>query len=192
MSKSKAVYLGKDVGASTGLSKRVKRILRDNAELYLILLVPLCWLVLFKYIPIYGVQIAFRDFQATQGIWGSTWVGLDNFIKFFQNYMFGRVLKNTVLLSFYQLLITFPFPILLALALNNTLHVRYKKAVQMITYMPHFISTVVLVGNPSRSLSYFLPNSSGRAWKTASEWGNTPFLKESMPPSCPTADPPPR
>lgn len=142
----KAVNVGKTAGSRAGLLKRIRRILRDNGELYLILLVPLCWLILFKYVPIYGVQIAFRDFQASDGIWGSEWVGLDNFIKFFQNYMFGRVLKNTVVLSFYQLIVSFPFPILLALALNNTLHTRYKKTVQMITYMPHFISTVVLVG----------------------------------------------
>jgi len=94
----------------------------------------------------YGTQIAFRDFRANLGIWGSKWIGLKNFREFFSNYMFARILRNTLYISFYQLLVTFPFPIILALALNNTRHQRFKKTVQMVTYMPHFISTVVLVG----------------------------------------------
>ncbi len=118
----------------------------ENYQLYLILILPLAWLIVFKYVPMYGVQIAFRDYRASEGIWGSPWIGLENFSKFFHNYMFVRILKNTLVVSFYQLLVSFPFPIVLALALNNTLRLRFKKAVQMITYMPHFISMVVLVG----------------------------------------------
>ena len=114
--------------------------------MYLILLLPLIWLLVFKYQPMYGAQIAFRKFRAVDGIWGSQWVGLANFTKFFQNYMFPRTLRNTLTVSLYQLAITFPFPILLALVMNNTQHPRLKKTTQMVTYLPHFISTVVLVG----------------------------------------------
>jgi ABC-type polysaccharide transport system permease subunit len=94
----------------------------------------------------YGAQIAFRNYRAIDGIWGSRWVGFDNFLKLFRNYMFPRIIRNTLLVSIYQFLISFPFPIILALALHTTLRTKFKKTVQMVTYMPHFISTVVLVG----------------------------------------------
>ena len=131
--------------AAKGKTK-IKQIVGDNAELYLLLLLPLLWLVVFRYGPMYGIQIAFKNFRAVDGIWGSSWVGFKNFQKFFNNYMFIRTLKNTLFISFYQLLVSFPFPIILALALNCTQRSRFKKTVQMVTYMPHFISTVVLVG----------------------------------------------
>jgi ABC-type polysaccharide transport system permease subunit len=123
-----------------------KRVWQQNYQLWLIILVPFLWLVLFKYWPMYGAQIAFRSYRAIDGIWGSRWVGFNNFLKLFRNYMFPRIIRNTLIVSFYQLLVSFPFPIILALALHNTLRFRFKKSVQMITYMPHFISTVVLVG----------------------------------------------
>lgn len=122
------------------------RLMRENYQLYLIILIPLIWLLVFKYQPMYGAQIAFRKFRAADGIWGSPWVGFDNFLKLFRNYMFPRTLKNTLTVSIYQLLVSFPFPIILALAMNSTLHTRLKKTTQIITYLPHFISTVVLVG----------------------------------------------
>ncbi len=123
-----------------------ERLLRENYQLYLILLIPLIWLLLFKYQPMYGAQIAFRKYRAVDGIWGSRWVGFDNFRKLFGNYMFPRTLRNTLTVSLYQLLVSFPFPIILALALNTTNHARLKKTTQMVTYLPHFISMVVLVG----------------------------------------------
>jgi ABC-type polysaccharide transport system permease subunit len=125
---------------------RFKRVLAQNYQLWFILLIPFTWLILFKYWPMYGAQIAFRSYRAIDGVWGSRWVGFNNFLKLFRNYMFPRIIKNTLIISFYQLLISFPFPIILALALHNTLRPQFKKSVQMITYMPHFISTVVLVG----------------------------------------------
>jgi ABC-type polysaccharide transport system permease subunit len=94
----------------------------------------------------YGVQIAFRRFSAVKGITGSDWVGLDYFVKFFESYNFKTVLTNTLAISIYDLLLGFPFPIILALLLNNCLRPMYKKVAQIITYMPYFISTVVLVG----------------------------------------------
>ncbi|TDF92715.1 sugar ABC transporter permease [Paenibacillus piri] len=94
----------------------------------------------------YGAQIAFKDFSVSKGIWGSSWVGFKHFIRFFQSYDFWRIMQNTLLLSLYHLIATFPFPIILALGLNHMKHIRFKKAVQMVTYAPHFISVVVMVG----------------------------------------------
>lgn len=133
-------------GNPTGKKSDFRRIWQDNYQLWLIMLIPLAWLFVFRYWPMYGAQIAFRQYRAVDGIWGSRWVGFDNFLKLFRNYMFPRIIKNTLLVSFYQLLISFPFPIILALCLHNTLRSRFKSAVQMVTYMPHFISVVVLVG----------------------------------------------
>lgn len=120
--------------------------LKRNYQLLILLALPLAWLLLFKYGPMYGLMMAFKDFDVQKGMWGSEWVGLRNFEKFFNHYQFKKVVMNTLSLSFYYLLASFPFPIILALALNCTKHKKYAKAVQTITYMPYFISTVVLVG----------------------------------------------
>lgn len=125
--------------------KTLKRVL-NNWELYLMLVIPLTYIIIFNYVPMYGVQIAFRDFSPIKGIFGSDWIGLENFTKFFNDYQFKRIITNTLILSFYQLIVTFPFPIILALMLNCVTRRKYKKTVQMVTYMPHFISTVVIVG----------------------------------------------
>jgi putative aldouronate transport system permease protein len=114
--------------------------------MYLLLLVPLVWLLVFKYYPMLGAQIAFKRFRASQGIWDSQWIGFANFIKFFKSYQFGRVLSNTLLLSIYQLLAGFPFPIIFALLLNTLNSQSYKKFIQTVTYLPYFISIVVMVG----------------------------------------------
>ena len=92
----------------------------------------------------YGVQIAFKDFKVRQGIWGSKWVGMKHFENFWGTYSFKRLITNTLTLSVYSLVAGFPIPILLALMLNECGNLKYKKAVQMITYAPHFISTVVM------------------------------------------------
>lgn len=117
-----------------------------NYQLYLMLALPVAYFVIFKYIPMYGAQIAFKDFHPHEGIWGSEWTGLDHFRKFFNSHMFSRVVVNTLLLSFYQLIFAFPFPVIFALALNNMKVQWYKKSLQMITYAPHFISVVVMAG----------------------------------------------
>jgi len=93
-----------------------------------------------------GAQIAFKNYNVVKGIWGSPWVGFKHFQRFISSYLFFRVLKNTLIISFYQLVAGFPIPILLALSLNYLNQQRYKKVVQMVTYAPFFISTVVLVG----------------------------------------------
>lgn len=115
-------------------------------QLYTFLLLPVVYIIVFNYVPMVGAQIAFKKFNLMDGIWGSPWVGLRNFEKFFSAYQFQRVLVNTLTLSAYSILAAFPFPILFALMLNTVERVRFKKTVQTITYMPHFISTVVLVG----------------------------------------------
>lgn len=131
------------------LHTTLKRV-RNCWQLYVLLALPLVYLIIFAYGPMAGLQIAFKNFSSRLGIWGSPWVGLDNFAKFFNSYQFTRVLGNTLAVSVYYLCANFPLPILLALLLNTIEHPRYKKTVQTITYIPHFISVVVLVGMMSQ------------------------------------------
>lgn len=126
--------------------QKALRSIRRNWILYAFLLPTLLYLAVFQYAPLYGVQIAFKKFVPSKGIWDSAWVGLAHFKKFFSSYMFGDLLRNTILLSVYQLIAAFPFPIILALLLNYSVSNRLRKVTQMVTYAPHFISTVVLVG----------------------------------------------
>ena len=115
-------------------------------RLYVFLLLPVVYFIIFQYWPMFGLQIAFKKFSITKGIWGSPWVGMKYFTKFFNAYQFWNVLTNTLTLSFYSLLASFPFPIIFALVLNTLENARVKKTVQTITYIPHFISVVVMVG----------------------------------------------
>jgi putative aldouronate transport system permease protein len=115
-------------------------------DLYLMLLLPVAWYIIFKYIPMYGLQIAFKDFSAAQGIWGSEWVGWTHFDRFFSSYYFWDLLWNTISLSLYSLLVGFPAPIFLALVINELSSKTAQKWVQNITYAPHFLSVVVIVG----------------------------------------------
>lgn len=126
--------------------KDIWRRMKKNYVLYLLLLPAVIYIILFHYAPMYGIQMAFRDYIPAKGMWGSNWVGLKHFFNFFHSYYFGRLMKNTLLLSFYQLLAGFPVPILLALVFNYTTLKKLGKFGQTITFMPHFISTVVLVG----------------------------------------------
>jgi multiple sugar transport system permease protein/putative aldouronate transport system permease protein len=120
--------------------------LRKHWQLYAMLVVPLLYVFIFKYGPMYGAQIAFRDYVPTKGIWDSRWVGFDNIHRFFNNYDFWRIMRNTLGLSLYYLVAQFPFPILLALSLNYVKWNRFRNTVQLVTYAPHFISVVVIVG----------------------------------------------
>lgn len=119
---------------------------RKNWQLYLMLLLPVAYIIIFAYVPMGGATIAFKDFRIKKGVWGSPWVGMQYFVDFFTTPNFGMLLKNTLILSLYSLVVSFPFPILLALAINECSSKGYRKTVQMITYAPYFISTVVLVG----------------------------------------------
>lgn len=114
--------------------------------LYLFLLPAFIYLVIFNYAPMYGVQIAFRNYNALDGVWGSTWVGMTHFVKFVQSYQFWDLLRNTLIISIYSLVAGFPMPVIFALLLNNVTSKRYRKFSQMVTYAPHFISTVVFCG----------------------------------------------
>lgn len=126
-------------------SMTLKKVL-SKWQLYVFLLIPLIYIILFAYWPMTGLQLAFKKFSPKLGIWGSPWVGLYQFQKFFSSYQFVRVIKNTLTLSFYGLLAGFPMPIILALVLNSQRNERYKKFAQTVTYIPYFISTVVMVG----------------------------------------------
>ncbi len=129
--------------------KRYSRTLRKACQqwqLFLFLLIPLVYLIIYCYYPMLGLQIAFKKFKIRDGIWGSAWVGMANFRKFFGSYMFERVIRNTMGLSLYNILAGFPLPIMFALMLNTMRNQRGKKIVQTITYIPHFISSVVMVG----------------------------------------------
>ncbi len=126
-----------------------RRILRDfvfNKYNYLLLAPALIYYIVFHYVPMYGAQIAFRDYYVTKGILGSDWAGLKYFEQFFTSYYFERLITNTVLLSGLNILWGFPAPILLALLLNEVRSQLFKKSVQTITYLPHFISLVVACG----------------------------------------------
>lgn len=122
-----------------------KGILR-SWQLYVLLVPALIYLIVFKYFPIYGSQIAFKQFNIVDGIYHSPWVGFTQFERFFNAYDFWKIIKNTLVLSIYQLLATFPMPIILALSLNYVKQMTFKKTMQMVTYAPHFISMVVMVG----------------------------------------------
>ncbi len=120
----------------------IKKVLR-HWQLYLMILVPMITMFIFHYIPLYGVQIAFRDYQAKLGFFGSKWVGLKHFKRFVTYPMFWKIMWNTLKVSLVSLL-TFPLPIILAIMFNDLKNGWFKKTTQMITYAPHFVSTVVL------------------------------------------------
>ena len=117
-----------------------------NWMLYLFLVPCITYIIIFDYLPLYGIQLAFRDFTATKGIWGSPFVLFKHFTRFFESYQFWTLLKNTLSLSLYLLVATFPLPIVLAILINYTTIHSMRKFSQTITYAPHLISTVVLVG----------------------------------------------
>jgi len=138
--------------------------IKKNWDCYVFLLPALTFLIIFNYAPMYGIQVAFKDFRPALGIWGSPWVGLDNFSRFVNSFHFKNTVSNTIILSVYGMIAGFPFPILLALLLNEIRSAKYKKFVQTVTYAPNFISTVVLVG----MLTLFLNPSYGVVGKITS------------------------
>lgn len=130
--------------------RELKRTLRSKSsinhwQLYLMLIVPIVYVVIFCYVPMGGLAMAFQKYRYSKGLFGSEWVGFDNFRRFFSSVYFSRTLKNTLVLSILGILFGMPFPILLALGLNELKNGIYKRFVQLVTYAPYFISTVVLV-----------------------------------------------
>ena len=118
---------------------------RRHWQLYLILLPAVVYFIVFKYVPLMNAVIAFKDYNVVQGIWGSPWVGLKYFALFFNNPVFKTLLQNTLGLSLYALVVGFPIPIILAIFLNEIKDGIFKRTVQMVTYAPYFISTVIMV-----------------------------------------------
>lgn len=131
---------------NAGKTKKTFLKIKRKWQLYVLLAPALLYFAVFRYGPMYGLQLAFRDFMPNLGISGSEWIGLENFRRFFNSYHFEVLLKNTLTLSLYQLLVGFPLPILLALSLHALESKRTAKCIQTIVYAPYFISTVVLVG----------------------------------------------
>ena len=129
----------------TSQLRLARRSLRRHWQLYLLVIPPVLYFIIFKYIPISNAVIAFKDYNVVQGIWGSDWVGTKNFDAFFSNPVFWTLLQNTFFLSLYTIVVGFPIPIILALALNEIRQGFFKRTVQMVTYAPYFISTVVMV-----------------------------------------------
>ena len=146
VSSEKTIKCKKSTVHYTGKAKSPWVRIKASWRLYVLLLPALIYLAIFHYAPIYGLQIAFKDFVPSLGIIGSKWVGFKHFKYFVLSPQFPILVRNTFLLSVYTLIFTFPLPILLALMLNETRSVLLKKTVQNITYIPHFISTVVLCG----------------------------------------------
>lgn len=118
----------------------------DNWQLYALLLVPVILTFVYKYIPMYGIQIAFRDFKASRGYLGSEWVGWYWFQRFFSSPTCWLMIKNTVLISLFSLLWSFPIPIILSLIINQLRFHKFKRVVQTVLYAPHFISVMVICG----------------------------------------------
>jgi putative aldouronate transport system permease protein len=128
------------------LKQTLRTDMRKNWSLYLLVLPVVAFFILFAYKPMYGALIAFKDFSPGRGFAGSPWVGFEHFARFFASPYFERLMRNTVLISLYNLVFGFPAPIILALLLNEVHHSRYKQTVQTITYLPHFISIIVIAG----------------------------------------------
>ncbi|MBQ8231640.1 MAG: sugar ABC transporter permease [Lachnospiraceae bacterium] len=137
--------------------KTLKKRLVTSWQLYVLVLPAVIYIALFAYKPMYGILIAFKNFSIRKGVWGSAWVGFDNFKRLFNSYWFPVIMKNTLTLSALSLVLGFPTPIILALLLNEVKSIKFKNAVQTVSYAPHFISTVVMCG----MLTLFLSPSTG-------------------------------
>lgn len=142
-----------DRSAGRSLWLRIRR----NGGLYLLMIPAMIIFICFTYLPMYGIVIAFKNFKPARGILGSEWAGLKYFKKYFSSYMFSNTIRNTLVISIYTILVTFPLPILIALMCNQMYAKRFKKFFQVSTYLPHFISTVVMCG----MIVLFLSPSSG-------------------------------
>lgn len=153
------------------MKNKVLKFLRKNYQLLLMILPAFLVILFFNYVPMYGLQLAFRKFESSKGLTGGDFVGLEYFRKFMSGAQFGTLIKNTFLISFYSLVAGFPVPIILALIFNQIRNARGKKLIQTIAYVPHFVSTIVLVG----MLLVFLSPSSGIAGNIFRMLGKEPI-----------------
>lgn len=142
----KAIKANRQLKSAEPFSKRVKVDWRRNKGIYLLLIPILAFYIVFRYFPMYGATIAFQDFVPSLGISGSEWIGLENFVDFFTSRKFIVILRNTLVISFSSLIFCFPAPIILALLMNELRSKLYTRTVQTVTYLPHFISLVVICG----------------------------------------------
>lgn len=156
----------KTKNASPGKSGNFKK----DWQLYVLISVPLVFLFLFSYWPMYGVLISFQKFSPVKGVFGSTWIGFHNFERFFSTPSATRTIANTLKISLYALVANLPFPIILAVLLNEVRNIKFRKAVQMVTYAPYFISTVVMVS----ILMLFMDPRTGIVNNVISALGGTP------------------
>ncbi|MEK3888749.1 ABC transporter permease [Bacillus sp. FSL K6-3431] len=156
---------------------KFRKSIRKNLVLYLLVIPVLVYFLVFKYIPMYGLQIAFKEFIATKGIGGSPWVGTEHFIRFFNSHYFWRLIQNTLGIGIYQLVVGFPIPIILALLINEIRNKSHKSFIQTVTYAPHFLSVIVLVG----MLFLFLSPTNGIVNQVIILFGGEPvhFMTES-------------
>ncbi|MCJ8014954.1 ABC transporter permease subunit [Paenibacillus sp. KQZ6P-2] len=131
-----------------------KRVWRHKL-FYLFMLPGIVWFFIFSYVPLYGLQVAFRDFTFVGGFTGSPWAGLKYFHQFFDYYQSSAIIRNTIIISLMKLLIGFPMPIILAILLNEVRHVKFKKTIQTLSYLPYFVSWIVVVTLLQRLLSMY-------------------------------------
>jgi putative aldouronate transport system permease protein len=143
---AKRVNRGKRIVSHIGLGQMIAKDWKRNKYVYLMLLPVIIYYLVFHYGPMYGVIIAFQDYSITKGVWGSPWIGLENFQQFFSGFHFSRTVINTLAINAIDLLFGFPAPIVLAILINEIHLNPFKRLVQTITYMPHFVSVVVVVG----------------------------------------------
>lgn len=153
------------------------RLMKQNYQLYIFLLPAIVFIVLFMYVPLYGLQIAFKTYRAGEGIWGSQWVGLKWFQQFFSTPRCWEIIRNTLTVSLYSLVASFPLPIVLAIILNYVKNLKFKKFAQTVTYMPYFISTVVLVS----MMSLFFSPTSGFVNTMIKNMGGEPIYFMGIP-----------
>lgn len=126
--------------------KKIRAKLWQDRQLYLFLILPVIYIIIFAYVPMSGLAMAFTDYSARKGIFGSDWIGLDNFKIFFESYQSIRIIFNTIILSVYDIVAGFPIPICFALILNSLRREKFKKFAQSVVNLPHFISVTVMVG----------------------------------------------
>lgn len=136
----------KALQGNRGKGGKMWKAVREHRTLYLLMAPGLLYFILFRYLPMFGLVIAFKDYNIFKGIWASDWVGLENFRELIRSRDFWNVMKNTLRISFTKILISFPIPILLAILLNEIRQVRFRKVIQTCIYLPHFLSWVVIGG----------------------------------------------
>lgn len=140
------IVASKKMNDNNQLWYKIKKDFIRNRTVYLLFLPVLAYYIIFNYIPLFGLTLAFKDYTPSKGIFNSPWIGFDNFRRFFNSIYFGRTVRNTITISLMEIIFGFPAPIIFALLLNEIQNKYFKRIIQTITYLPHFISTMVICG----------------------------------------------